>query len=325
VYLFVLSIEKGWITPTLRIWMGLGAGALCLLGSGPLRKRGYVVTGDALAGGGVVALYAATWAAHQLFGLVPVAVSFGGMIVITIGCSLLALRRSSQLIATLGLLGGFATPIALSSDRDNPIGLFGYVLLVNLGFLSVAHKRRWPALGIIGLLGTFVIEGLWIFGRMRGDTFWIALVALAVFALLFVVFTALQPSSERARWAVSQVGALLCPSCSRCTSCCRRMRGSATTWCPRPCSPRSSRPAPGGWRAARGWRSCRWARPRAASRWCSCGCCARSPGPSACGSSRCAAPAWRSCSSCTSSSCSAARRRKPGSAPRASRPRSRPG
>lgn len=211
VYLYAWARDRGLITPAMRVAMGYALGAVCLAGSGPLRKRGYAVTGDALAGGGVVILYAASWAAHQVFGLWHVGVSYGAMITITVLCAWLALRRSSQLIAALGLLGGFATPLALSTGSDHPIGLFGYTLLVNLGFLSVAHKRRWPQIGVLALVGTFGIEALWILNRMRGETFWIALLALGVFAALFVVFTALQPAVERARWAASQLGALLLP------------------------------------------------------------------------------------------------------------------
>jgi len=211
VVLYKIAVERGWITPAVRVAMGLGLGVVCLAGSRPLRTRGYAITSDALAGGGAVVLYAACWAAHQHFGIWPVWLSYVGMIAVTVVCALLALRRSSQVVAALGFLGGFATPIALSSGGDHPIGLFGYTLIVNLGFLSLAERRRWPLLGALGLVGTFVIEALWIFGRMQVGTFWIALVALALFALLFLVFAARQGPAERQRWVWAQVGAVLMP------------------------------------------------------------------------------------------------------------------
>jgi uncharacterized membrane protein len=55
----------------------------------------------------------------------------------------LAQRHASHVIAVLGLVGGFATPLALSSGTDRPFSLFGYVLLLDFGFLFVAQKRCW--------------------------------------------------------------------------------------------------------------------------------------------------------------------------------------
>ncbi|MBK7876133.1 MAG: DUF2339 domain-containing protein [Planctomycetes bacterium] len=210
-YLYQYSVQQGWVTKEVRLAMGIVAGLLAIAGSHPLKKRGYDVTADALAGGGIVVLYAAFWAGHQVFGVWPVALSFGLMVATTAFCAWLALRRSSQIVAALGLLGGFATPIVLSTGSDNPIGLFGYTLLVNLGFLSVAHKRRWPWTALLALVGTFVIEALWIFAKLRGETFWIGLVALGLFSLLFVGFVALQPTAERRRFAAAQIGALTTP------------------------------------------------------------------------------------------------------------------
>lgn len=210
-YLYQYSVQQGLITPAVRVAMGTVLGVVCLGGSEILRKRGYRVTADSLAGGAIVVLFAAFWAANAVFHLWPFWLAFALMGAVTALCCVLALRHASQVIAVLGLVGGFATPIALSRGEDNPIGLFGWTLLVNLGFLSVAHKRRWPMMGIIALAGTFIIEALWIFARMEPETFVLGLVVLGVFAALFVGFVALQPSSERARWISSQIGAVFLP------------------------------------------------------------------------------------------------------------------
>ena len=61
-----------------------------------------------------------------------------------------AVRRAALSVAVLGLLGGFATPILLSTGQDRPIGLFSYLLVLNVGLAWVAHKRRWPLLGAAG-------------------------------------------------------------------------------------------------------------------------------------------------------------------------------
>jgi len=120
---FKYSIEKGLITPEMRVVFGTFTGLGCLIGSEWLRSRGYRQTSEGISGAGVVILYAAFWAAHVLYGLIGLPLVFGLMVLVTAACCLLAVRHSSLLVAVLGLVGGFATPILLASGTDRPIGL----------------------------------------------------------------------------------------------------------------------------------------------------------------------------------------------------------
>ena len=69
---------------------------------------------------------------------------FALMLIVTAVAVLLSIRRDSIFIALLGLLGGFATPALLSTGENRPIGLFGYLLLLNIGLAWVASMKRWP-------------------------------------------------------------------------------------------------------------------------------------------------------------------------------------
>jgi uncharacterized membrane protein len=133
------------------------------------------------------------------------------MVAVTALCGWLAQRHASQVIALLGLVGGFATPLALSSGSDRPLPLFGYVLLLDFAFLFVAQKRRWPSVGLLALLGTLLIQALWIGTHMTHAWLGLGLVVLAVFALVFALVAAQAAGPERRRWIVSQAGALLMP------------------------------------------------------------------------------------------------------------------
>src|SRR2546427_580209 len=157
---FKYSIEKGLITPAMRVVFGTFTGLGCLVGSEWLRSRGYRQTSEGISGAGVVILYAAFWAAHVRYDLIGMPLVFGLMVLVTAACCLLAVRYSSLLIAVLGLVGGFATPLLLASGTDRPVGLFGYVLLLDLGLLAVGRKRSWPSLGVLCLLGTVLLQGL---------------------------------------------------------------------------------------------------------------------------------------------------------------------
>ncbi len=209
---FKYSIEQGLITPAMRVVLGTLTGLGCLVGAEWLRARGYRQTAEGISGGGVVILYAAFWAASVLYGLIGLPVAFILMVLVTAASCLLAVRHASLVIAVLGLVGGFATPLLLSSGADRPIGLFGYVLLLDLGLLAVGRKRAWPSLGLLALLGTVLMQGLWIFARMGPERLFLGLAILVVFALLFVVFGRMAGGTgSRLTWLWSQIGAIAFP------------------------------------------------------------------------------------------------------------------
>jgi uncharacterized membrane protein len=209
---FKYSIEKGLITPAMRVVLGTFTGLGCLVGSEWLRSRRYQQTSEGISGAGIVILYAAFWAAHALYGLIGLPLVFGLMVLVTATCCLLAVRHSSLLIAVLGLIGGFATPLLLASGTDRPIGLFGYVLLLDLGLMAVGRKRSWPSLGVLCLLGTVLLQALWIGSRMGPARLFLGLVILTVFAVLFVAAGRLVGGvAARGGWLWSQVGAILFP------------------------------------------------------------------------------------------------------------------
>jgi len=208
---FQYSIQHGLITPTMRVVMGLVVGVAAIVGSEWLRPRGYKATPEGLAGAGVVVLYAALWAAHALYHLIPMFLGFGLMALVTVTCGLLAVKRSSKLVAVLGLVGGFATPLLLSSGQDRPIGLFGYVLLLDVGLLAVGRTKRWSWLGLLGLVGTTLLQMLWIGVRMGPERLALGLAILGLFAVVFTIASLWVQDEEReaSRWA--QAGGLLAP------------------------------------------------------------------------------------------------------------------
>lgn len=202
---FQYSIQRGWITPALRVSIGTLVGLCAVAASRPLRGRGYRITADALAGSGAVILYGATWAAHVLYGLVSAAPALVAMAGITLGGGWLAQRHRSLPIAVFALVGGMATPLLLSLGVDHPLGLFGYLLLLDLGIVIVGGRLRRPLLAGLGVLGTLVVQGIWIAFHLDGESFHLALFGLAASAAVFA-------ASGRGRdWLLPQAGAILLP------------------------------------------------------------------------------------------------------------------
>ncbi|MEX2300676.1 MAG: DUF2339 domain-containing protein [Bryobacterales bacterium] len=210
------SIEHGLIPPIVRVAVGLLVGAGSIVASERLRQRGYATTANALAGAGVIILYASVWAARALYELIGAGFAYVLMILVTVTCGLLSWRHSAREIAVLGLAGGFATPILLSTGSDNPIGLFAYVLMLDTGLLALARKRRWPMLVMLGLLGTVFYQFAWILGRMGPDRYWLGLLILGTFSAFFILAANWGTkdggdSDEHGTWRMTQIAGVLLP------------------------------------------------------------------------------------------------------------------
>src|SRR5438552_7386928 len=209
---FKYSIEHGLVPPWLRVVLGTVVGVACIAGSEWKLRRQYARTADELGGGGMVVLYAAFWAASIRYGLVPIPVAFVLMVAVTASGCVLSWRHTSQVIASLGLVGGFLTPLLLSTGTDRPIGLFGYVLLLDTGLLYLARRRLWPALALLSLAGTVFYQALWIGTRMGPDRLLLGLAILGAFAFLFAAAPRLAGGEEAdLEWLVAQAGGVLVP------------------------------------------------------------------------------------------------------------------
>src|SRR3954464_9208051 len=156
------SVEHGWLSPPVRAAIGMITGIALLLICELRVARGYTFTANAMDGAGIAILYATLFAIHALWHLLPVSAVFALMLIVTAIAVLLSIRRDSVFIALLGLVGGFATPALLSTGENKPLALFSYLLLLNIGLLSVAIRRRWPLLTALSVVFTVIYEWEWI-------------------------------------------------------------------------------------------------------------------------------------------------------------------
>jgi len=155
------AFDRDWIAPVVRIAMAYAA-ALALGGFGELcRRRRLEAFGLALSGGGIAAAYFATFAAHHFFALIPTGAAFGVMGAVTAIACALALLHDGRLLAVLGLVGGFLTPVVLASGEDRPVVLFNYLAILNLGSVAIAGWRRWSELLVLGFAFTWFLLGSW--------------------------------------------------------------------------------------------------------------------------------------------------------------------
>jgi uncharacterized membrane protein len=163
------SFDNNLVSPQLRVAMGFITGIGLLTGGVLLhQRRQYTIGAQTLCATGVVVLYAVTFACRARYHFLSwpgvwwdAIPAFALMALITATGFLLSIRLNAMVVALLGMLGGFLTPILLSTGQDNPFGLFGYIAFLDAGLIFVALNRRWHFLTSLAALGTVVMQIAW--------------------------------------------------------------------------------------------------------------------------------------------------------------------
>ncbi len=158
------AFENNLIPPPVRIALGFVTGSGLLVGGLLVhRLERYRVLAQAFLATGVLILYGVSFAAHAIyhFAAFGTVTTFGLMALITFAAFLIAVRLNALVVAVLGMLGGFLTPILLSTGQDAVFGLFGYIALLDIGLLAVSRHGRWRFLTITAALGTVLMQMGW--------------------------------------------------------------------------------------------------------------------------------------------------------------------
>jgi len=182
------SIQRGLISPAMRVAIGLVVGSAALIWGDSLRARS-MWAGQATSGAGVAVLYASFFAAHTRYQLIGTTVTFAAMALVTVVAGLLAVRRKASILAVIGLIGGFLTPYLLATKEDHPVGLLAYVLLLDVGILAVARKRSWAVLPLLGLAGSAMLYAGWSAAHLDAGKLPYAMGAAILVGSLFVFGT----------------------------------------------------------------------------------------------------------------------------------------
>lgn len=180
------SFERNLIPPEMRVALGFLMGLALVVGGVVMRKKEYAVTSQTLCATGIVVLYGVSFAAHALYHLIGSFPVFALMTLVTVTAFGLAVRLDAIVVAVLGVAGGFLTPPLLSTGQDNPLGLFGYVFLLNAGLIAVAAYRHWRFLLLLGALGTGLMEIGWMAKFFTPSKIQIALVVFGLFNAVYL-------------------------------------------------------------------------------------------------------------------------------------------
>ncbi len=184
-YFLKYAFENNWIGPGGRIAIGLLAGIGLLIWSERFRSRGYKAFSYSLKAVGIGTLYLSLWGAFQVYHLIPSAAAFVAMVIVTAATIALALSQDAELLAGFALIGGFATPVLLSTGQNHEVVLFSYVGLLDVAILAMAAAKPWRRLLWGSFAGTIILYVGWYGDYYSKDQRALTVFFAALFAAIF--------------------------------------------------------------------------------------------------------------------------------------------
>ncbi|HXC26368.1 MAG TPA: DUF2339 domain-containing protein [Stellaceae bacterium] len=169
-FLVKLSIDYGLLTPPVRVLLAILLGIGLCAGSEWVLRRELAEPGEApgpsyipqaLAAAGAATVFAAVYAAYQLYGLIPADSAFVLLAATAIATVVLALRQG-VLVAALGLVGAYVVPALVATETPHALPLFLYLAVVTAGLLTVLRHRAWWWLAWPALGGAFLWAMMWL-------------------------------------------------------------------------------------------------------------------------------------------------------------------
>ena len=122
------------------------------------RRPDYAIV---LQGAGIGVFYLTTLAAMKLHALLPAMAGFAFLFGVAVLAAVLAVLQNAPVLAIVAALEGFAAPVLASTGANNPVGLFTYLLVLDVGIFLVAWFKAWRVLNLIGAVGTFTLAAGW--------------------------------------------------------------------------------------------------------------------------------------------------------------------
>jgi uncharacterized membrane protein len=161
-FFFRYAADNGWIGERGRVILGIVAGLLTLASAERFRRHGQRIFSQGICGAGIAILYVSFYAAYGYYNLVPHGLAFALMALNTAAAGMLAVRFGSPAIAALGLIGGYLTPVVLSTGEDRPWIFLSYLLLLSVGGMALARVRNWRGLEALAFVATTFLYCSWL-------------------------------------------------------------------------------------------------------------------------------------------------------------------
>ncbi|WP_347986576.1 DUF2339 domain-containing protein [Methylomonas sp. AM2-LC] len=178
------SIDNGLLGEHARVALSVLTGLAMIVAGVRLVGGQYHLFSQGLLGGGIAVLYFSVFAAFSFYHLLGMYPAFALMLLVTCCAATLAIRLDSLLVAIFAIIGGYCTPILLSTGQVNFVGLFSYMLLLGIGTLTINRYKHWHLLNFLSFFFNYVL----FFGAMQHyqvSHFWQVMPFLIGFFVLY--------------------------------------------------------------------------------------------------------------------------------------------
>jgi len=183
------AIQNAWIGPGTRVLLGLLSG-LVLVGVGYGVSRldeKYTVFSRVLTGGGSALFYFTVFAAFAFYHLIGAVFAGFGLFICATAVFGLSMLYSSQVVAVLGVLGAFVTPLLIGGNLETGVFPLVYIALINVPVLLLGVHRKWQWLYNLAFVFSVIHSLIWM-DRLNDADF---IPGLLFFILLYLQFAGL--------------------------------------------------------------------------------------------------------------------------------------
>lgn len=154
------AFSQNLITETMRVVLGIVGGGI-LLGIGAYLRKTYASYANVLSGGGLALWYLSAYASFGVYSLVSFEVAFIGLVLTTAVGVVMAIAYDSLPLIAFAQVGGFLTPMLLSTHGNHPHELFLFAALLTIAMVAVAARKPWPHLIVGNLIGVLMVFLSW--------------------------------------------------------------------------------------------------------------------------------------------------------------------
>ncbi|UCH23029.1 MAG: DUF2339 domain-containing protein [Deltaproteobacteria bacterium] len=181
------AYDNAWIGPKGRLAIGTLCGIVLVIFGERFRRKNWLILFKVLTGGGLASFYLCIFFSFQIYNLSTQTFAMILAILVTSLAVLMAVTHNAMSIVILALIGGFLSPVLLSTGENHPYALFTYIAILDLVAIGSAYFRRWRALDLLCFIGTGVMYQGWYHKFYAWDQMTPALLYISLFFLMFLL------------------------------------------------------------------------------------------------------------------------------------------
>jgi uncharacterized membrane protein len=206
------AYDNAWIGPKGRLALGVLFGVVALGIGERFRRKDWQILFQVLTGGGLAAFYLCVYFSFQVYHLSEQTISMVLAILVTGLAVVMAVAHDAAPVAILALVGGFLSPVLLSTGTNHPYALFTYIAILDLVAMGAAYFRRWRALDLLCFIGTALIYQGWHDKFYAHDQMTPALIYTTLFYLMFLLIPTLYSLVRRLPETMEGLGMIVANS-----------------------------------------------------------------------------------------------------------------